>query len=50
MRSAPRSRLTFEKEGGRAARLLLDSQGFGVPLSGARVGNGDPVTFHLQRP
>ena len=50
MRSAPRSRLTFEKDGGRAVRLLLDSQGFGVPLSGARVGDGDPATFHLQRP
>ncbi len=50
IRSAPRSRFRFEKEQGRATRLLLDSQGFGVPLSGARVGDGDPVTFHLQRP
>jgi D-alanyl-D-alanine carboxypeptidase len=50
IRSSPRSRFSFEKEQGRAVKLLLDSQGFGVPLSGARVGDGDPVTFHLQRP
>ncbi len=50
MRSAPRSRLTFEKEGGKATKLLMDSQGFGVPLSGARVGDGDPMTFHQPRP
>jgi D-alanyl-D-alanine carboxypeptidase len=50
IRSAPRSRFTFERAGGRAVRLLLDSQGFGVPLSGARVGDGDPATFHHPRP
>jgi D-alanyl-D-alanine carboxypeptidase len=50
MRSAPRNRLTFEKQEGRALKLRLESQGFGVPLSGVRVGDGDPVTFHLQRP
>jgi len=50
VRSAPRSRFTFEKAQGKAVKLLMDSQGLGVPLSGARVGDGDPVTFHLQRP
>lgn len=49
-RSAPRSKLTIVLENGRAKRLLLDSQGFGVPLSGDRVGDGDPATFHQQRP
>ncbi len=50
MRSAPGSRVSFVLKDARAAGLRLDSQGFGVPLSGARVGNGDPGTFHLARP
>jgi D-alanyl-D-alanine carboxypeptidase len=50
IRSSPRSRLSFVMEDGRATGLRLDSQGFGVPLSGARIGNGDPGAFHLQRP
>lgn len=49
-RSAPRSRFTFEKSSDGAVKLQMDSQGFGVPLSGGRVGAGDPTTFHLARP
>jgi hypothetical protein len=28
--------------------IKMDSQGFGVPLSGDRIGAGDPQTFHQQ--
>lgn len=48
MRSAPRSKISFVMNAGKAASLKLDSQGFGLPLSGARVGAGDPQTFHAQ--
>ena len=48
MRSSPRSRLSFVIGDGRVTALKLDSQGFGLPLSGARVGAGDPATFHAQ--
>src|SRR5262249_13405063 len=46
VRSAPRSRWTFVVDAGRASALKLESQGFGVPLSGGRIGDGDPMTFH----
>ncbi len=48
MRSASRSKITFVVGAGHATSLKLDSQGFGLPLSGARVGAGDPQTFHGQ--
>ena len=48
MRSAPRTRVVISVEGGHAAALRLDTQGGGMPLSGARVGAGDPQTFHRQ--
>lgn len=48
IRSAPRAKLSFAMEGGKATRLRLDPQGPGLLLSGARVGPGDPKTFHDQ--
>ena len=47
-RSAPRDRLSFVMEHGQLKGLKLDAQGFGLPLSGSRVGPGDPATFHAQ--
>ena len=46
VRSAPRNRFVFTIENGKAVRLALDPQGGGLALSGARVGAGDPPTFH----
>ena len=48
MRSSPRNRITFTMQRGRAATMKMDSQDYGVPLSGERVGEGDPQTFHQQ--
>lgn len=48
MRSSPRARISFVVEHDHAAAIKMDSQGFGVPLSGGRVGAGDPQTFHQQ--
>jgi D-alanyl-D-alanine carboxypeptidase len=45
-RSAPRSRVTVVLENGRASTLKIESPS--LPLSGARVGGGDPMTFHAQ--
>ena len=50
VRSAVRSRISFQIENGRATALSFDGLGFGAPLSGARLGDGDPVTFHQARP
>jgi CubicO group peptidase (beta-lactamase class C family) len=44
MRSRPGNHITFVMRDGVAARIKM--QGFGVPLSGERVGDGDPNTFH----
>jgi hypothetical protein len=49
MRTSPRGRVTFVIKDGRAASLTMDGSGLGAPLSGARVGDGDPKTFHMQR-
>lgn len=51
MRSAPGSRISFvfAQQNDRVAGMKIDSQSFGVPLSGERIGEGDPQTFHLQR-
>jgi D-alanyl-D-alanine carboxypeptidase len=46
MRSEPASHLTFVVQKGHAVSLKLDPSGFGVALSGERVGPGDPQTFH----
>jgi hypothetical protein len=32
----------------RAASMKIDSQDFGVPLSGERIGDANPQTFHKQ--
>jgi Beta-lactamase len=48
MRSAARNRITFEVRDGRATSMKIDPSGFGVPLSGERIGPGDPKTFHEQ--
>jgi CubicO group peptidase (beta-lactamase class C family) len=45
-RSAPRNRVTIVVENGSAVMLKIDSAS--LPLSGARVGAGDPPTFHAQ--
>jgi hypothetical protein len=48
MRSSPRARISFVVQNDHAVTIKMDSQGFGVPLSGDRVGAGDPQTFHQQ--
>ena len=45
-RSAPRAAVTIVVEGGTAKTLKIDSPS--LPLSGRRVGPGDPATFHAQ--
>ena len=47
-RSEPGSHLTFVVQKGRAVRLSMEPSPFGVPLSGGRVGPGDPGTFHKE--
>lgn len=48
MRSSPRNRILFTMRDGRAGELRMETSGFGVPMSGVRVGDGDPQTFHRQ--
>lgn len=47
MRSKPNSRVSFALKDG-AASMSINPSGFGAPLSGGRVGAGDPQTFHHQ--
>jgi D-alanyl-D-alanine carboxypeptidase len=47
-RSKPKSRVSFVGQGRTAASMKMDPSDFGVPLSGERVGAGDPQTFHRQ--
>jgi CubicO group peptidase (beta-lactamase class C family) len=47
MRSAPRTRISFEIRSGRPVLMKVEPQG-GLPLAGARVGDPDPQTFHQQ--
>jgi hypothetical protein len=47
-RSAPGHRITFLVKSGRAVRMKVEPSPLGAPLSGARVGPGDPPTFHKQ--
>ncbi|HEU4416909.1 MAG TPA: serine hydrolase domain-containing protein [Candidatus Angelobacter sp.] len=46
MRSAPETRISFAMQDMHTSILKLESPGF--PLAGARVGDGDPETFHRQ--
>lgn len=46
MRSAARTQVWFTIVDGHANSLKLDTQGGGMPLSGVRVGTGDPGMFH----
>jgi D-alanyl-D-alanine carboxypeptidase len=46
MRSAPAAHISFVTQNGHATTMKMDSPGF--PLAGARVGDGDPGTFHGQ--
>jgi CubicO group peptidase (beta-lactamase class C family) len=48
IRSEPASHITFVVQGGRATSMKIEPSGFGVPLSGKRVGPGDPQTFHRE--
>jgi len=49
MRTSPRGRVSFVIKDGRATAMTMDGSGLGAPLSGVRVGDGDPKTFHMQR-
>lgn len=46
MRSSSAAHISFAVQNGHATTMKLDSPGF--PLAGARVGDGDAVTFHAQ--
>jgi len=46
MRSSPQTHISFAMQDMHTSILKLDSPGF--PLAGARVGDGDPATFHGQ--
>jgi CubicO group peptidase (beta-lactamase class C family) len=46
MRSSLAAHISFTVQNGHAATMKLESPGF--PLAGARVGDGDPATFHAQ--
>ncbi len=48
MRSSPAAHISFTMQNDHATALKIDAQGFGVPLSGDRIGDGDPKTFHRQ--
>jgi D-alanyl-D-alanine carboxypeptidase len=48
MRSEPTSHITFALKNGRATSMKIEPSPFGAPLSGDRVGPGDPATFHRQ--
>jgi CubicO group peptidase (beta-lactamase class C family) len=49
IRSEPAGKFTFAIKAGRAASMKIDPSPFGAPMSGARLGPGDPETFHKQR-
>jgi len=50
MRSKPNSRVSFVLKDGAAVSMSINPTGFGAPLSGVRVGAGDPQAFHGQLP
>jgi hypothetical protein len=45
-RSSPQTQVSFAMQNDRAIAMKMDSPGF--PLSGDRVGDADPATFHKQ--
>lgn len=49
VRSEPGSHITFVVQHGHAASMKLEPSPFGVPMSGERVGAGDPQSFHRER-
>ena len=49
MRSSPGNRISFVVQNDHAIAMKMDSQDYGVPLSGERIGDGDPQTFHKPR-
>ena len=49
MRSSPSAHISFVMQNDHAVGMKMDSQDFGVPLSGDRAGDGDARTFHQQR-
>jgi D-alanyl-D-alanine carboxypeptidase len=49
MRTSPRAGITFVIKDGHATSMTMNNSGMGAPLSGPRVGEGDPRTFHMQR-
>src|SRR5277367_5539953 len=48
IQSEANRRISFVVQGGHTASLKMEPSGFGVPMSGERVGAGDPQTFHHQ--
>src|SRR6266478_6232113 len=44
MKSSSGNRISFTIQNGRAISMKMDSQDFGVPLSGERIGDSDPKT------
>jgi D-alanyl-D-alanine carboxypeptidase len=48
MRSEPASHITFAIQNGRTLSMKMEPSPFGAPLSGKRVGAGDPQTFHKE--
>lgn len=48
MRSEPDSHITFVVKNGRAVTMKMEPTALGAPLSGQRVGPGDPQTFHRE--
>jgi CubicO group peptidase (beta-lactamase class C family) len=46
--SSPGNHVSFAMQNCRAASMKIDSQDFGVPLSGERIGDANPQTFHKQ--
>jgi hypothetical protein len=48
MRSEPASHIAFVVQGGHAATMKMEPSDRCVPLSGRRVGPGDPQSFHKE--
>ena len=48
MRSEPQGHIVFVVKNGHAVSMKMEPSPFGAPLSGARVGPGDPQTFHKE--
>jgi hypothetical protein len=48
IRSEPGTHITFQIQSGHAASMKMEPSPFGAPLSGKRIGPGDPQTFHKE--